>query len=159
MKSSNDVNALNILGISQEEFDIVNEWCDNYDPDSSVGFEVGEHGLWVTNPFLDETGRFDLTIDEAIETYGLENVKKFCKQVLNYGGDTKLVDIDDDGSITTFYFYTTGSGYWFWNVDTAYIKEYPGTAEDFYKDPDNTNIGYSEAFFDTLQDAINNNTV
>ena len=153
IKSSNEGNALSKLGITQEEFDIVKKWCDNYDPDSSVGFEAGEYGLWVTNPFLDETGRFDLTIDEAIKTYGLENVKKFCQQVLDSQSVNKICDIDDDGVYTTFFLYTDESGYWYWTVDTASVKAYQGTMEEFVDDDENYNLGSSTAYFDTLEEA------
>lgn len=36
----------------------------------------------IVNPWMDETGRFDLTDAEAIKTYGLENVLNFIVDVL-----------------------------------------------------------------------------
>ena len=153
IKSSNEGNALSKLGISQQDWKIIKEWCDNYDPDSSVGFE-SRNGQWITNPFLDETGRFDLTIDEAIKTYGLDNVKNFCEQVLAQVSTNQIFDIDDDGKYTTFFLYTEGDGYWYWTVDTPVVKEYQGSYEAFVNDEKNSALGSSVAFFDTLEEAI-----
>ena len=152
IKSSNEGNALSKLGISQQDWEIIKEWCDNYDPDSSVGFE-SKNGQWITNPFLDETGRFDLTIDEAIGTYGLDNVKNFCEQVLAQEVN-QICDIIEDDNYTTFFLYTEGSGYWYWTVDSEYFRKYQGTDEEFVDDEDNYNVGSSVAFFDTLDEAI-----
>ena len=153
IKSSNEGNALSKLGITQEEFDIVKKWCDNYDPDSTVGFTDEEEGIWITNPLMSVNGTYDLTIDEAIKTYGLENVKKFCQQVLDSQSVNKICDIDDDGVYTTFFLYTDESGYWYWTVDTASVKAYQGTMEEFVDDEENYNLGSSTAYFDTLEEA------
>lgn len=149
---ANDGNALSKLGITQQDWEIIKEWCDNYDPDSSVYFE-SENGQGITNPFLDESGRFDLTIDEAIATYGLDNVKNFCEQVLDYVSTNQIIDIDDDGKYTTFFLYTPESGYWYWTVDTLVVRRYRGSMEEFVADEDNYNLGSSTAYFDTLEEA------
>lgn len=36
----------------------------------------------IVNPWIDETGRFDLSDEKAIKTYGLENVLNFIIDVL-----------------------------------------------------------------------------
>ncbi len=154
IKSSNDGNALSKLGITQQDWEIIKEWCDNYDPDSSVGFTDEEEGIWITNPLMNVNGTYDLTIDEAIKTYGLENVKKFCQQVLDSVSTNQIFDIDDDGKYTTFFLYTEGSGYWYWTVDTPIVKEYKGSYEAFVNDENNSGYGSSVAFFDTLDEAV-----
>ena len=45
-----------------------------------VGFEF--NGIYIVNPWVDETGRFDLTDEEAVETYGLDNVVKFVCDII-----------------------------------------------------------------------------
>lgn len=45
-----------------------------------VGFEF--NGIYIVNPWVDETGRFDLSDEKAIETYGLDNVLKFICDVI-----------------------------------------------------------------------------
>lgn len=81
--ASANSNALNTLGITPDEFKIVLTWCYWYDPNSDVGFEDENSGQFITNPFVDPTGRFDLTVSESIETYGVDNVKYFCNGVLD----------------------------------------------------------------------------
>ena len=52
--------------------------------------EIGDEGMAyfmfnevrIVNPWVDETGRFDLTDAEAVKTYGLENVMNFIIDVL-----------------------------------------------------------------------------
>lgn len=40
-------------------------------------------GTWITNPFLEESGRFEFTSYEAMcEHYGKENVENFIKEIL-----------------------------------------------------------------------------
>jgi len=45
-----------------------------------VSFEF--NGMCIINPWMDESGRFDLTDEEAIKTYGLENVLNFIINTL-----------------------------------------------------------------------------
>ena len=65
----------------------------------------------------------------------------------------QICDIDDDGRYTTFFLYTDESGYWYWTVDTASVKAYQGTMEEFVDDEENYNLGSSTAYFDTLEEA------
>lgn len=39
--------------------------------------------MWISNIFLDLDNN-ELTISEAIDYYGLDNIKKFCQDALNY---------------------------------------------------------------------------
>ena len=78
---ANDDGLYRQLGITADDFKIIKDWCDSYDPDSDVAFEFND--MSITNPFLDPTGRFELSLAEAIKTYGLDNVKQFCKAVLS----------------------------------------------------------------------------
>ena len=36
----------------------------------------------ITNPFFDETGRFEQSAEEAIEYYGVENIQAFVQALL-----------------------------------------------------------------------------
>lgn len=56
----------------------VNDWDDDL-----IGFEYPKTSQWIYNIFLDPSGRFDLTIEDAVKKYGLENCRKFCQDVLN----------------------------------------------------------------------------
>ena len=38
----------------------------------------------IINPWTDPTGRFPLTDEQAVETYGRERVEEFCKKALPY---------------------------------------------------------------------------
>ena len=46
--------------------------------DDTVSFEY--KGISINNPWYDETGRFELTDEQAIAKYGMENIRKFCKK-------------------------------------------------------------------------------
>ena len=53
---------------------------DNKDsPFINVGFEF--EGQWISNPWLDSTGRFDFTDDEMLEEYGVDNLIKYLDSV------------------------------------------------------------------------------
>ena len=66
-----------------------------------------------------------------------------------------ICKVIDDGRYTTFFLTTDGEqGYWYWITDTPSVKNYRGTMDDFVNDDDNYNVGYSVAYFDTLEDAI-----
>ena len=74
---------LNELGITQDQFNKIQTYCDfNTNAESTIGFESEETGQWVYNIFLDESARFDLSLEQAVNTWGKENVKNFCKDVL-----------------------------------------------------------------------------
>lgn len=42
---------------------------------TDVGFE--HQGIWVTNPWMEETGRFELTDEDPVRTYGEDNVNRY----------------------------------------------------------------------------------
>lgn len=43
--------------------------------DTDIGFEF--EGQWIIDPWMDSTGRFELSLESAKETYGVENVRNF----------------------------------------------------------------------------------
>lgn len=43
------------------------------------GFEF--NGIYIVNPWVDETGRFDLSDEKAVEIYGVDNMWKFICDV------------------------------------------------------------------------------
>ena len=45
-----------------------------------VGFEF--NGVHIVNPWVDETGRFDLSDEEAVKLYGLYNVLQFICNII-----------------------------------------------------------------------------
>lgn len=47
------------------------------DYDSPIGFDFA--GQWIIDPWMDETGRWSLTDEEAVQYYGSENIKKFIQ--------------------------------------------------------------------------------
>ena len=49
-----------------------------------VSFYNEETGQQITNPWIDESGRFPLDDSEAVATYGLENVRKFVEDAILY---------------------------------------------------------------------------
>ena len=51
--------------------------------ENMTGFEF--NGIKIINPWIDETGRFDLNDEQAIKTYGLENVLNFIMNMLEEG--------------------------------------------------------------------------
>lgn len=52
---------------------------------NKFGFIGGEgESTWIINPWLDDTGRFFLTDEEAIETYGADNVNAYIESVKEY---------------------------------------------------------------------------
>lgn len=48
--------------------------------DGMVSFEF--NGMNIIDPWISECGRFELSDEKAIETYGLENVLNFIMNVL-----------------------------------------------------------------------------
>lgn len=48
--------------------------------DDMVSFEF--NGMNIIDPWISECGRFELSDEKAIETYGLENVLNFIMNVL-----------------------------------------------------------------------------
>lgn len=50
--------------------------------DSNIGFDY--KGAWITNPFYDETARFEFpSFDMMCQNYGLENINRFIQQLLS----------------------------------------------------------------------------
>lgn len=53
----------------------------NWENNGPVGFMYED--MWITNPFLDSTGRFELADFNAMcERYGTDNVVAFVKEIL-----------------------------------------------------------------------------
>lgn len=80
-------------------------------------------------------------------------MKRYIRANDNLEDVNQICDIEDDGNYTTFFLYTDGDGYWYWTVDTPIVRRYRGTKEEFVNDVDNSNLGSSTAFFDTLEEA------
>lgn len=54
------------------------------DEETEIGFLF--KGTWITNPFMESTGRFELKDFEAMcDYYGKENVYAFIKRILERG--------------------------------------------------------------------------
>ena len=49
--------------------------------DGHVSVFSEKHGIEVCNPWIDPTGRFALTDEEAVNTYGKELIEEFRKKV------------------------------------------------------------------------------
>lgn len=54
------------------------QWRD--DKEDAVGFE--HNGQWITNPWMDPSGRENLSDYMAVAIYGKEDFKKFCNDVI-----------------------------------------------------------------------------
>lgn len=53
----------------------------NWENNGDIGFEY--NGRFITNPFIDESGRFEFTNFEAVcDHYGKDNVIPFIKEIL-----------------------------------------------------------------------------
>ena len=48
-----------------------------------IGFD--HNGIYITNPWYDETYRFELCDEEAVATYGLSNIKLFITKITSMG--------------------------------------------------------------------------
>ena len=62
----------NVQRIAKHQFDFI-------DCESNIGFDF--NGTFIVNPWMDESGRFELTTSEAIAKYGV-NVLHFIKRVI-----------------------------------------------------------------------------
>lgn len=90
IRSSED-STLRQLGITKEQLAEVQDYCDNWDGNQEVGFESPQwDNLWICDIFKDEDGYPAYDINQAVEVYGLENVRNFCKQALRYKRTHKL---------------------------------------------------------------------
>ena len=84
--TESDSDILDKLGITEKELQIVKDFCDNGNANEEIGFESPKYGMvMITDIFRDEEGDpvFN-TIEQAVDYYGLENVRNFCKKVLRY---------------------------------------------------------------------------
>lgn len=74
--------AKRILGITPEQLAKIKAYCDDVDVDDedNIGFEY--KGQFIVNIFIDTSARFPYDLDDAISTYGENNVRDFCKRVL-----------------------------------------------------------------------------
>lgn len=65
-----------VKAIAEKNFILSSEVGD----DDMVSFEF--NGMNIIDPWISECGRFELSDEKAIETYGLENVLNFIMNVL-----------------------------------------------------------------------------
>lgn len=56
---------------------VAEENFNNGNYDTEIGFEF--NGMWIINPWIDESGRFELNDEEAINTYGKDNIEEFIE--------------------------------------------------------------------------------
>ena len=63
--------------------DVIKEYAfkqwEDIDNENNIGFEF--EGMFIVNPFMDPTGRFELTIDEADKLYGKLNMDDYLLQM------------------------------------------------------------------------------
>ena len=56
----------------------------NWENDGDIGFLF--QGTWITNPFIEDTGRFDFVdYDAMCSYYGKRKVSSFIKKILEKG--------------------------------------------------------------------------
>lgn len=84
--TESDSDILDKLGITEKELQIVKDFCDNGNANEEIGFESPKYGMvMITDIFRDEEGDPVIdTIEQAVDYYGLENIRNFCKKVLRY---------------------------------------------------------------------------
>lgn len=72
--------------ITSEQIAKVKEFAQEQFFESENGDENMIHFMFcaikIVNPWIDDTGRFDFTDEEAVKHYGLENVMNFILNVL-----------------------------------------------------------------------------
>lgn len=72
------------MQITEKELSRITSWLeDNRNVESDIGFEHEETGQWITNIFIDTSGRFPKTLEESVKIFGFENVNDFCHKVLD----------------------------------------------------------------------------
>lgn len=74
------MNSMQKLNITESDLHVLQQHCIYVDPEDPIGFDYA--GMWITNIFLDSSGRFELNLTEAIQEYGFENVNNFAHQVI-----------------------------------------------------------------------------
>ena len=55
---------------------------DNWDNDGEGGVSVTDGEFDVTNPWIDHSGRFSLSDEQAVKEWGLDLVMEFCQKAL-----------------------------------------------------------------------------
>lgn len=80
--SASDLTAAEAAGYQKKQVDEVRNFAEHNfdDPESDIGFEY--NGQWITNPFVDPSGRFPLSYSEAIRKYGRVNIDNFIRDAL-----------------------------------------------------------------------------
>jgi len=79
MKMSHIINS----DFTKDELELAKELAyENMEKDDgSVGFIFNE--IWITNPFLESTGRLEFTeLNSMYDYYGMENVNSFINKLL-----------------------------------------------------------------------------
>ena len=66
--------------IAHENFYFISEGNSGVDSSELPHFDF--NGICIVDPWMDETGRFEYSDEEAIETYGLANVINFILQII-----------------------------------------------------------------------------
>lgn len=61
--------------------------------DDCIGFP--HNGQYIVNPWMDSSGRFELTTEEAISIYGTENFEYFCKAITRDNNARKVQGYDN----------------------------------------------------------------
>lgn len=92
----NKLDVCKWLGVTEEQFQLVLDYCEYLDPDAEIGFEYYKTGQRITNPFYNENGTVLFTLEEAAEYYGADNFLSFCSRVLNH-----VSKIDDQAVFLT----------------------------------------------------------
>lgn len=83
MKDNHEV-LLDMIGITENDLDLIIVWCFTTSPESKLGFDYEERGIWIYNIFLDVTGRFRLSLEGAVKQYSFASVSQFCHVVLEH---------------------------------------------------------------------------
>lgn len=63
------------------------------DFDGCIGFPF--NGQWIIHPWMDQSGCFELTTEQAIELYGRENFEEFCKSITRDANAKKVQGYDN----------------------------------------------------------------
>lgn len=62
----------------EEKIKLAKVFAESNNPDGSIGFEF--EGQWIVNPWLDSTGRFALSDEQAVGFYGLSNIMSYINK-------------------------------------------------------------------------------
>ena len=69
----------NVKKIAEKQFAYLSEHGQY--PEKYIGFFYAKSGQTILNPWMDPTGRFELSTKEAVDTYGLLNVLNFINEI------------------------------------------------------------------------------